>query len=96
MTPERLERAKRHLVHDAAWATLAGSLYGGVVLVGFAVALGASPMLVGLLAAIPFLAQVAQVARCDASSGDGRSSPRAASRSVERCCMFRIRVSQRR
>ena len=61
MTPERLERAKRHLVHDAAWATLAGSLYGGVVLVGFAVALGASPMLVGLLAAIPFLAQVAQV-----------------------------------
>jgi MFS family permease len=56
-----LERAKHHLVRDAAWATLAGSLYGGVVLVGFAVALGASPIVIGLLAAVPFLSQVAQV-----------------------------------
>jgi MFS family permease len=56
-----LERAKHHLVRDAAWATLAGSLYGGVVLVGFAVALGARPIVIGLLAAVPFLAQIAQV-----------------------------------
>jgi MFS family permease len=61
VTPEELERGKRALVHDAAWATMAGSFYGGVILVGFAVALGASPMVIGLLAAVPFLAQVAQL-----------------------------------
>jgi MFS family permease len=59
--PEDLERGKRALVRDAAWATLAGSLYGGVILIGFAVALDASPIVIGLLAAIPFLAQVAQL-----------------------------------
>src|SRR5690606_39599924 len=49
VTPEDVERGKEALVRDAAWATLAGSLYGGVILVGFAVALGASPMVIGLL-----------------------------------------------
>ncbi len=61
VTPEDVERGKEALVRDAAWATLAGSLYGGVILVGFAVALGASPMVIGLLAAVPFIAQVAQL-----------------------------------
>ena len=59
--PHELERGKQILVRDAAWATLAGALYGGVILVGFAVALGASPIFIGVLAAIPFLAQVAQL-----------------------------------
>jgi MFS family permease len=54
-------RGKRALVQDAAWASLAGSLYGGVILVGFALELGASPSVVGLLGAIPLLAQVAQL-----------------------------------
>jgi MFS family permease len=61
VTTEDLERGKRALVKDAAWASLAGALYGGVILVGFALALDASPLIIGLLAAIPFLAQVAQL-----------------------------------
>jgi MFS family permease len=61
VTPEDEERGRKALVRDAAWATLAGSLYGGVILIGFAVALGASPIIIGVLAAIPFLAQVAQL-----------------------------------
>jgi hypothetical protein len=42
VTPEDLVRGKHALVSDAAWATLAGALYDGVILVGFAVRLGAS------------------------------------------------------
>ncbi|HEX6002912.1 MAG TPA: MFS transporter [Burkholderiales bacterium] len=61
VTPHDLERGKNALVRDAAWATLAGALYGGVILVGFAVELGASASVIGLLAAIPFLAQLSQI-----------------------------------
>ena len=61
VTAEELARGKRALVKDAAWASLVGALYGGVILVGFALELGATPFLIGLLAAIPFLAQVAQL-----------------------------------
>jgi MFS family permease len=61
MTPEALARGQRALVQDAAWASLAGALYGGVMLVGFALALGASPFVIGLLAAIPLISQAAQV-----------------------------------
>jgi MFS family permease len=61
VTPEDLERGKSALVRDAAWATMAGALYGGVILVGFAVELGASASIIGLLAAIPFLAQLSQI-----------------------------------
>jgi MFS family permease len=56
-----VERGKRALVRDAAWASLTGSLYGGVILVGFALDLGAGPFAVGVLAAIPFLAQIVQL-----------------------------------
>lgn len=52
---------KRYLVRDAAWASLAGSLQGGVILVGFALALGAEPLHIGLLAAIPLIAQALQL-----------------------------------
>jgi MFS family permease len=61
VTPEDLERGKRALVKDAAWASMVGALYGGVILVGFALELGATPWHIGVLAAIPFLAQVAQL-----------------------------------
>lgn len=61
VTSEELERGKRALVKDAAWASLVGGLYGGVILVGFALQLDASPFIIGLLAAIPFLAQIAQL-----------------------------------
>jgi MFS family permease len=61
VTPEDVARGKRALIKDAAWASLVGALYGGVILVGFALELGATPFIIGLLAAIPFLAQVAQL-----------------------------------
>ena len=61
VTPEDVERGKPALVKDAAWASLVGSLYGGVILVGFALELGATPWHIGLLSAVPFLAQVAQL-----------------------------------
>jgi len=61
VTSDALERGKGALVKDAAWATMAGALYGGVILVGFAVELGASASMIGLLAAIPFLAQLSQI-----------------------------------
>src|SRR5688572_26386216 len=61
ITPDELARGKRALVKDAAWASLVGALYGGVILVGFALELGATPFIIGLLASIPFLAQLAQL-----------------------------------
>ena len=56
-----MARGKRALVQDAAWASLVGALYGGVILTGFALELGASPITIGLLAAIPFLMQIMQL-----------------------------------
>jgi len=61
VSPEELERGKHALVKDAAWASMVGALYGGVILTGFALEIGATPWHIGLLAAIPFLAQVAQL-----------------------------------
>jgi MFS family permease len=58
---EELARAQRALVQDAAWASLIGVLAGGVVLVGFALSLGAGPLTIGLLGAIPALGQLAQL-----------------------------------
>src|SRR5689334_23402207 len=58
VTPADVERGKRALVRDAAWASMVGALYGGVILVGFALELGATPWHIGLLAALPFLAQL--------------------------------------
>ena len=49
------------MVQDAALASLVGALYGGVILVGFALELGASPFIIGVLAAVPFLAQIGQL-----------------------------------
>lgn len=61
ITPADLQRGQRALVRDSAWASVTGSLYGGVILVGFALALGAGPFVIGMLAAIPFIGQAAQL-----------------------------------
>jgi len=61
ITPADLQRGQRALVRDAAWASVTGSLYGGVILVGFALALDAGPFVIGMLAAIPFIGQAAQL-----------------------------------
>jgi len=56
-----LQIGKTALVSDAAWASMTGALSGGVVLVAFALELGAGPRAIGLLGAIPFIAQAAQL-----------------------------------
>jgi predicted lysophospholipase L1 biosynthesis ABC-type transport system permease subunit len=61
ITPSDIERAKQALVWDGAWSNVVGVLTGGVLLVGFALALGAGPLLIGALAAVPFFAQLAQI-----------------------------------
>jgi MFS family permease len=61
ITAADLQRGQRALVRDSAWASVTGSLYGGVILVGFALALGAGPFVIGMLAAIPFIGQAAQL-----------------------------------
>lgn len=52
---------QRALVFDGAFANVVGAWSSGVVLVAFALALGASHTIIGLLAAIPFLTQIAQL-----------------------------------
>ena len=61
LTAEALARGKQALVRDAAWASMTGALSGGVVLVALALELGAGPMAIGVLGAIPFIAQAAQL-----------------------------------
>jgi MFS family permease len=61
LSADDLAAAERSLVADSAWASLAGAWTGGVVLAAFAIALGAGPLAIGLLAAIPIAAQAAQL-----------------------------------
>lgn len=49
------------LALDGAWASATGALASGVVVVGFALELGAGAAAVGLLAALPFFAHLAQL-----------------------------------
>ena len=52
VTPEALRAGKRALIWDAAWASVTGAWSGGVVLVAFALSLGAEPMTIGLPSAV--------------------------------------------
>jgi len=61
LSADDLAAAERSLVADSAWASLAGAWTGGVVLAAFAIAVGAGPLAIGLLAAIPIAAQAAQL-----------------------------------
>lgn len=60
IAPDRLERGLRRLMLDASFATIVGTLNSGVVLVAYALYLGATPGVIGLLAAVPFLTQLLQ------------------------------------
>src|SRR3954462_9108607 len=59
--PQAMARGRRAMVQDAAWASMVGAVYGGVIIVGFALEAGATPFIVGLLAAIPLVSQLAQL-----------------------------------
>lgn len=56
-----LPAAQRLLVLDAAFASVTGAFYGGVILAALALALGANARQIGVLAAIPTIAQLAQL-----------------------------------
>lgn len=60
ITSDDLEHGTRRLMFDAAFATIVGTLNSGVVLVAYALLLGASSTVIGILAAIPFLTQLLQ------------------------------------
>ena len=60
-SPIVAERASRLVLYDALSHEAMGALTTGVFLVGFAVVLGASNFAIGVLAAVPFLAQLLQI-----------------------------------
>ncbi|WP_133478937.1 MFS transporter [Cognatilysobacter segetis] len=60
IAPTQLREGGRRLMFDAAFATIVGTLNSGVVLVAYALMLGASSTVIGVLAAIPFLTQLLQ------------------------------------
>lgn len=61
VTSEECERGLRLLVVEAAFSGGAAALTTGVILTAFALHLGASNAMVGMLASAPFLAQVLQL-----------------------------------
>jgi len=61
ITPDEREAGVRLLVVEAAFANTTAALTTGVILTSFALYLGAGNFVIGLLAALPFLAQLAQV-----------------------------------
>lgn len=61
VSAEQLASAQRALVRDLAWASTSGAFSSGVILTAFALSLGASPLQIGLLAAVPFFSQAAQL-----------------------------------
>lgn len=61
LSAAEIDQGKRILVKDAAWASLSGALQGGVIMVGFALAIGAEPFVLGLLGSIPFIGQLSQL-----------------------------------
>lgn len=60
-TPEERRVGMRAMVVEGMFTRAMESFTGGAVLAGFALALGATNFEIGLLAAIPFLAHVAQI-----------------------------------
>ena len=61
ITERERARGLRLLVIEAAFSGGAAALTSGVILTAFALHLGASNLMVGVLASIPFLAQLLQV-----------------------------------
>lgn len=58
---QQLEQGLKDLVREGIYAQAVGALTTGVLLVGYGLELGASNSVIGLLAAVPFLAQLAQI-----------------------------------
>ena len=61
VTSNELEKGLKFIIYDGICTQSMGALTGGAFLVAFALGLGASNFYIGLLAAIPFLAQTIQI-----------------------------------
>ncbi len=61
VSPAEVEQGMRHLLFDGACSQVMGSLTGGAFLVAFALMLGASNFVIGILAAAGPLSQVLQI-----------------------------------
>lgn len=61
ISQEELDRGLRLLMYDGACSQIMGILAGGAFLVAFALLLGASPMVIGVIAALGPLTQVLQI-----------------------------------
>jgi len=61
LTEEEIQSGLRNVIKDGLTSQTMGTLTGGVFLVAFALKLGASNTTIGLLAAIPPLAQLIQI-----------------------------------
>ncbi|MCX9010413.1 MAG: MFS transporter [Candidatus Methanoperedens sp.] len=61
LTEEEIRYGLRNVIKDGLTSQAMGTLTGGIFLVAFALKLGASNMVIGLLAAIPSLAQLIQI-----------------------------------
>ncbi len=61
LTDDEIRYGLRNVIRDGLTSQAMSTLTGGIFLVAFALKLGASNMVIGLLAAIPFLAQLIQI-----------------------------------
>lgn len=61
VSEERFHEGLRSLIGDGIFAQAVSSLTGGVLLVGYGMSLGASNLVIGLLAAAPFLSHLLQI-----------------------------------
>lgn len=61
LTEEEIQSGLRSVIKDGLTTQTMVTLTGGVFLVAFALKLGASNLVIGLLAAIPLLAQLIQI-----------------------------------
>lgn len=59
--PAEVERGQRRMIQEGVFSRITEGLSGGVLLAGFALAMGASDLEIGLVAAIPFLAQLIHI-----------------------------------
>lgn len=65
----------RYVLRDGLTSQAMGSLTTGVILVGLALELGASNLMIGVLAAVPFLSQFAQIPAVSLIERIGRRRP---------------------
>jgi len=61
ISPQETEEGLATVIKDGFFTQAMVALTGGVILVDFAIALGASNLFIGLIAAVPFLSQLLQL-----------------------------------